>query len=44
MNATDWPGRPGRKTLASVHQAPLHLREVWLRWRNRLLASPRFQH
>ena len=44
MNAADWPGRPGRKTPASVQQAPLHLHEVWLRWRNRLLASPRFQH
>lgn len=41
MNAQDWPG--GVQPKASARRPPLGLRETWLQWRNRLLASPGFQ-
>jgi demethylspheroidene O-methyltransferase len=49
MNAPDWPGGAERGGLSDGRQGPSDLRETWglretwLQWRNRLLASPGFQ-
>ena len=41
MNTQDWPG--GVQPKGSARRPPLGLRETWLQWRNRLLASTGFQ-
>ncbi len=42
MNAPDWPG-PRQVDLPAERPGPSGLREAWLQWRNRLLASAGFQ-
>lgn len=43
MNAPGWPGGLGVQAARSPPRGGARLREAWLRWRNRLLASPGFQ-
>lgn len=43
MNAPDWRGSQVLRAQGVGRQGPPGLREAWIQWRNRLLASPGFQ-
>lgn len=43
MNAPDWAGGLATRSPTLPQRGRARLREAWLQWRNRLLASPAFQ-